>query len=156
MNDISDLFTLYTENISNRFISVLIYTALHLFGHSWRDIEQSLNAIGSMSANSAHKWSCILINQDLDEFSVDERVDKQNNSFWDCFLDLELEARQFVAKECSKKEESFTTETLAKFIDKRFYQLTGTNKTDSTFVRSIASCRLNLRRFRVKYSNNKG
>ncbi|CAF4306391.1 unnamed protein product [Rotaria socialis] len=43
----------------------------------------------------------------------------------------------------------------ANFIDDRFYQLTGTNKIDSTFVRSIASCRLDLRRFGAKFSNNK-
>ncbi|CAF4549106.1 unnamed protein product [Rotaria sp. Silwood2] len=129
---------------------------LRRFGHSWRDIDQFLHAIGGMSAKSAHKWSCILVNRDLDEFSIDERGGKQYDSFWNCFPDLELEARQFVIQECSKKEASFTAETLAKFIDERFYQLTGTNKIDSTFVRSIASCRLYLRRFGAKYSNNKG
>ena len=30
---------------------------------------------------SAHKWSCVLVNQDLDEFSIDEQGGKQNDSF---------------------------------------------------------------------------
>ena len=115
--------------------------ALRPFGHSWRDFDQFLNAICSMTAKSAHKWGYILVNQDLDEFSIDERGGKQNDSFWDCFPDLELEARPFVLQECSNKEASFVAEALAKFIDERFYQLTGTNKTDSTFDASKVSAR---------------
>ena len=94
----------------------MIYTALRRFGHSWRGIDQFLNAMDGMSTKSAHKWSCVLVNQDLEEFSTGERGGKQNDSFWNCFPDLELEARQFVIQECSKKEASFTTETLANLL----------------------------------------
>ena len=41
--------------------------------HSWRDIDKFLNVIGGVWAKSAHKWRSVLVNQDLDEVSIDER-----------------------------------------------------------------------------------
>ncbi|CAF1012892.1 unnamed protein product [Didymodactylos carnosus] len=58
-----------------------------------------------------------------------------------------MEARDFVFQECSKKEASFTAETLARFIDNRFYELNNLKKAEDKLIRSIESCRLDLRRF---------
>ncbi|CAF1476426.1 unnamed protein product [Rotaria magnacalcarata] len=68
--------------------------------------------------------------------------------------DLELEAKQFVYQECSKTEATFTVETLARFIDQRFYELNNLKKIDQQLVRSVESCRLDLRRFGVKFTAN--
>ncbi|CAF5177645.1 unnamed protein product, partial [Rotaria magnacalcarata] len=90
----------------------------------------------------------------FDEFTIDERGGKRGDSFWDCYPDLELEAKQFVYQECSKTETTFTVETLARFIDQRFYELNNLKKIDQQLVRLVESCRLDLRRFGVKFTAN--
>ncbi|CAF1539603.1 unnamed protein product, partial [Rotaria sp. Silwood1] len=156
VNDIGDLFEFCKEKINTRFISVLLYMSLRHFGHSWRDIDAFLRTIGGMTATSAHKWSTVLVNKDFDEFTAEERGGKRFDTFWDCYPDLELEARQFVTEECSKTEASFTAESLARFIDARFYQLNNMKKVDLELVRSVGSCKLDLRRFGAKYTANVG
>ena len=42
---------------------------------------------------------------------MEDRGGKRGDSFWDCYPDLELEAKQFIFEECSKKEATFTAET---------------------------------------------
>ncbi|CAF3305469.1 unnamed protein product [Rotaria sp. Silwood2] len=79
---------------------------LRYFGHSWRVIDAFSDNIGGTTAKTAHKWSSILVKNDFDEFTHDERGGKQGDAFWDCYPDLELEARNFVIEECSKKEAS--------------------------------------------------
>ncbi|CAF4459093.1 unnamed protein product, partial [Rotaria magnacalcarata] len=73
------------------------------------------------------------LNKDFDEFTIDERGGKRGDSFWDCYPDLELEEKQFVYQECSKIEATFTVETLARFIDQRFYELNNLKKIDQQF-----------------------
>jgi hypothetical protein len=156
LNDINDLFSFCTEKINTRFISVLMYMSLRHFGHTWRDVDAFLSEIGGMTAKTAHKWSNILVNKDFDEFTNEERGGKMTDAFWDCYPDLELEAKQFIIEECSKKEASFTAESLAIFIDHRFYELNNIKKDDKRLVRSVASCKLDLRRFGAKFTANAG
>ncbi len=156
LNDIGDLFCFCKNQINTRFISVLMYMSLRHFGHSWRDVDSFLTAIGGMTAKTAHKWSTVLVNQDFDEFTRDERGGHRGDSFWDCYPELELEAKQFVYDECSKKEASFTAAKLAKFVDDRFYELNNAKKVDQGLVRSVASCNLDLRRFGAKFTPNTG
>ncbi|CAF2006627.1 unnamed protein product [Rotaria magnacalcarata] len=94
------------------------------------------------------------LNKDFDEFTYEERGGKRGDSFWHCYPDLELEAKQFVFEECSKTEATFTAGTLARFIDQSFYELNNLKKIDQQFVRSVESCRLDLRRFGVKFTAN--
>ncbi|CAF5198015.1 unnamed protein product, partial [Rotaria magnacalcarata] len=87
-------------------------------------------SIGGTTIKTGHEWTNILVNKDFDEFTIDERSGKIGDSFWDCYPDLELKARQFVYQECSKTEATFTVET------------------------SVESCKLDLRRFGVKFTAN--
>ncbi|CAF3387027.1 unnamed protein product [Rotaria socialis] len=103
---------------------------------------------------TCHKWTNISVNKDFDEFTIDERGGKRGDSFWDCYPDSELEAKQFVYQECSKTEAAFTVETLARFVDQRFDELNNLKKIDQQLVRSVESCRLDLRRFGVKFTAN--
>ncbi|CAF4887447.1 unnamed protein product [Rotaria socialis] len=66
-----------------------------------------------------------------------------------------MEAKDFAFQECSKKEATFTAEKLAKFIDERFYDLNNLKKAEHKLIRSIESCRIDLRRFGYKYTENK-
>ena len=124
-----------------------MYMSLRRLGHSWRDVELFLTSIGGMTVKTCHKWANILVNKGFDEFTMEDRGD----SFWDCYPDLELEAKQFIFEECSKKEATFTAETLARFIDNRFYELNNVQKVDQQFVRSIEGCKLDLHRFSAKF-----
>ncbi|CAF4787568.1 unnamed protein product, partial [Rotaria socialis] len=130
LNDISDLFTFYKEQINLRFISVLIYMFLRHIGHKWRDVNSFLTSIGGTTKKTCHKWTNILVNKDFDEFTIDERGAKRGDSLWDCYPDLELGAKQFGYQEYSKTEATFTVETLARFIDQRFYELNNLKKID--------------------------
>ncbi|CAF5167870.1 unnamed protein product, partial [Rotaria magnacalcarata] len=79
---------------------------------------------------------------------------KSGDSFRDCYLDLESEAKQFVFEQSSKTEATFTVGTLVIFIDNRFYELNNLKKVDQRLVRSIESCKLDLRRFGAKFTAN--
>ncbi|CAF4175324.1 unnamed protein product [Rotaria magnacalcarata] len=123
-------------------------------GHTRRDVDYFLTSIGGMTIKTCHTWTNILVNKDFDEFTYEERGGKRGDSFWHCYPDLELEAKQFVFEECSKTEATFTAGTLARFIDQSFYELNNLKKIDQQFVRSVESCRLDLRRFGVKFTAN--
>lgn len=155
VDEIRDVLSFCKEQVNVRFLSVLLYMSLRHFNHSWREVDFFLSQIGGITAKSADKWSKILITQDFDAFTGDDRGGKRIDGFWDCYPDLEIEARQFVVEQCSKKESSFTVAMLPKFIDKIFYEVNDVEKDDSTLVRSIDSCRLHLRRFGAKYTANK-
>ncbi|CAF2156340.1 unnamed protein product [Rotaria magnacalcarata] len=124
------------------------------FSHSWKDVELFLTSIGSMTNKTCHEWKKILVNKDFDEFTIEERCGKRGDSFWDCYPDLELEAKQFVFEECSKIEAPFTSGTLVIFIDNLFYELNNLKKVDQRLVRSVESCKLDLRRFGAKFTGN--
>ncbi|CAF1264647.1 unnamed protein product, partial [Rotaria magnacalcarata] len=82
--------------------------SLRHFGHSWKDVESFLTSIDGMTNKACHKWTNILVNKYFDEFTIEERGRKRGDSFWDCYPDLELEAKKFVFEECSKTEATFT------------------------------------------------
>ena len=85
--------------------------SLQRLGHSWRDVESFLAAISGMTIKTCHKWANILVNKDFDDFTMEDRGRKKGYSFWDCYPDLELEAKQFIFEEYLKKEATFTAET---------------------------------------------
>jgi hypothetical protein len=128
--------------------------SLRRFGHSWRDVDAFLETVAVMTAKTAHKWSKILVNRDFDEYINEERGGKRDDTFRDCYPDLKLENRQFVSEECSKKEASFIAESLAKFVDDRFYEFNDIKTVDQRHIRSIESCRLDLRRCGAKFTTN--
>ena len=70
------------------------------------------------------------------------------------FPELENEAKAFVVGLCAKISAAFTIVDLAKYIDWRYYEITGTPKADDALVRSRESCRLNLRHWGAKFQLN--
>lgn len=155
LDQIRDLFTLCQEETNTRFITSLVYMLLRYFGHSWKDIDWFLAKISGTTAKTAHKWANVWMYEGFDEFINESRGGKKHDTFWDCYPDLEIEAKSFTVQECSKKEASFTAECLAKFIDRRFYELNDEIKVNNTYVRSVDSCRLDIRRFGARFTANK-
>ncbi|CAF1582223.1 unnamed protein product, partial [Rotaria sordida] len=46
--------------------------------------------------------------------------------------------------------------TLARFIDRRFYEITKLQKPDNDFIRSVQTCRLYLRKWGVRFEADTG
>ena len=117
MDDMKDVFSFCKKNLDNSYLSVLLYISLRHFGHSRRNIESFFLRIGRTTAKTAHARSNSLINRDFDEFVSDEHGGKRAESFWDCYPDIELEAKCFVIEQCSRKRSNFNAEMLSMFID---------------------------------------
>ena len=145
----------FQQNLDTRYLNVLPYISLRHFGHSWGIIKSFLLRIGGTTGKTAHDWSDILINGDFDEFISDKRAGKRSELFWDCYPDIELEAKCFVIEQCSRRKGNFNAEMHAMFIDSQFYEISETVKNDSEYVRSVESCRLDLRRFEAKFTSSK-
>ncbi|CAF4141033.1 unnamed protein product, partial [Rotaria sp. Silwood2] len=144
---IGDVFELCKRGCGSRKLSVLLYMVLRHFGHTWRAIDALLHDIDGNQCRVAHKWTKSFLTGDFNAFEDDGRDGKHSDGFYDLFPELETEAKVFVIESCSKKSADFSAIDLAKYLDKRFYELTQASKINDTLVRSSESCRLDLRRW---------
>ncbi|CAF4609996.1 unnamed protein product, partial [Rotaria sp. Silwood2] len=140
-----DVFEFCKNQCNVRYLSVLIYLTLRYFDISYKTTHTFLKDIGGLTGEVAHKWSNIFMNEKFDEIVGDARGGKRGDSFYDVYPELEQDARIFAVLECQKKAPSFKVYDLAQFIDKRFYEINNVIKTESNLVRSVQSCRLDLR-----------
>jgi hypothetical protein len=155
INDIADLFQLIKDKIGSKFITVLLYMTLRHFGLNWLQCNDFLKQINALTAQTAHKWANIFLFGDFDDFIKEERGGKQTSSFYDIFPDIELLAKSYSVQRCAVKAADFNVLELAKFIDDQFYLLTQTKKDpNDPLVRSVASCRLDLRRWGACFESN--
>ena len=152
--NIGDLFEICKLECGSRKLSVLVYMILRYFDQTWRNIDCFLQSIGGCKCQVAHEWTEIFLNGDLGTFEIEKRGGKHADGFYDFFPELENEAKAFVVESCAKKSAAFTTLDLAKYIDRRYYEITGTPKTDDALVRSPESCRLDLRHWGAKFQPN--
>ena len=135
-------------------MSVLIYLILRRFNISYEETHTFLKDIGGLTGGVAHKWSNLFTNEKFDEFVTDGRGGKRGDSFYNVYPELEAEAKTFAVSQCEQKVPSFTAYDLAHFIDKRYYEINNSNKTDSHLVRSDQSCRLDLRHWGAHFDTN--
>jgi hypothetical protein len=127
---------------------------LRRFNISYQETHTFLKDIGGLTGEVAHKWSNLFMNGKFDEFVTDGRGGKRGDSFYDVYTEIEAEARAFAVLQCEQKAASFTAYDLAHFIDKRYYEINNINKTDSHLVRSVESCRLDLRHWGACFDTN--
>ncbi|CAF4206429.1 unnamed protein product [Rotaria sp. Silwood2] len=151
---IADMFELCKRECGLRKISVLLYMILRNLGHTWRDIDTLLHQIGGNRCETAHKWADRFVEGDFDALEDDRRGGKHSDGFYDLFPELETEAKAFVIESCSRKSSDFSTVDLAKYLDKRFYEITQTSKINDALVRSVESCRIDLRRWGATFKPN--
>ena len=152
--DTADIFELCKNQCNIRYLSVLIYLILRRFNISYEETHTFLKDIGGLTGEVAHKWSNLLTNRKFDEFVTDGRGGKRGDSFYDVYPELEAEAKAFTVSQCEQQVPSFTAHDLAHFIDKRYYEINNSNKTDSHLVRSVQSCRLDLRHWGAHFDTN--
>ena len=150
--DIGDLAEMCKEICGIKYTSVLLYSVLRSFNVKWENIDEFFKSIGYMTAQASHKWASTFIKGDFEEFSADLRGGKQIDSFYDIFLDIEVDARAFAVAACLQKSAEFKAMHLAQFIDKKFYESTETQKKPSDdLIIPERSCRLDLRRWGAKF-----
>ena len=152
--NISDFFEICKLECDSRKLSVLVYMILRYFDQTWRNINCFLQSIGGCKCQVAHGWTKTFLNGDLGAFEIEKRGDKHADGFYDFFSELENEAKAFVVELCAKKAAAFTTLDLARYIGRRYYEITGTPKTEDPLVRYPASCRLDLRHWGAKFQPN--
>lgn len=153
--DISDMFELCTKKSNVKFISVLLYMALRHFGITWRTCDSFLIEIGALSSQTCQKWTDIFLSSDYDQFCTDNRGGKRCEEFYDVFPELESAAKSFSAERCANKSADFTASDLASFVDRKYYDLTNTAKdNNANLIRSVQSCRLDLRRWGARFESN--
>ena len=155
LHHISDIYSLCKETCNPKYLSVLLYMSCRHVGFSWRQTDDFLKNIGAMSIVSSHYHSQTFLNEDLSYFKLDGRGGKRGSDFWDEHSKLEIMARQFAVEGCNRKSANFTVQELAKYVDEKFYELTGLTKLDDHFVRTIESYRLDLRKWGIRYGTNK-
>ena len=73
--------------------------------------------IGTMRCVTANERVESFIDSDFDMFMKDERGGKRDDSFYDVYSEIEIDAKLFVADACSKKSANFTSIDFAKHID---------------------------------------
>ena len=146
MPTVGDLFQLCKTACGSRKISVLLYMLLRHLSHKWTQIDDLFQSIGAYHCETAHKWARVFINSDLEVFDEQGGGGKHCSSFYDMFPESETEAKVFAFESCSQKSADFTTLDMANFIDTRSYEITQTAKVSDALIRSVESCRLDLRR----------
>ncbi|CAF3196935.1 unnamed protein product [Rotaria socialis] len=154
VHSIADIFELCNVECGSRKISTLLYMTLRYLGHKWRNIDLFLRSVGGYTCQVAHGYAEIFLNGDISELESEKRGGKRFDSFYDLFPELEDEAKSFAIESCAKKSADFTTHDLAKYIDTRYYDVTGTTKTNDALIRSSESCRLDLRRWGARFLPN--
>ena len=148
---IGDVFESCKCQCGLRELSILVYMVLRHFDNTWRDIDVLLHNIGGNQCKIALKWAETFLIGDFDAFEDDRRGDNHSDGFYDLFPELEIEAKAFVIESCSEKSAAFSAVDLAKYLDKRFYELIQTSKINDTLVRSSESCRLDFRRWDANF-----
>lgn len=134
VEDIGDLYEMNKQEPSQRSLSVLLYLTLTHFGVSWRKIEEFMQHIGGMSAQTCHKWAETFIEEDYDDFVEENRGGKRGDSFFDTFPELEIKMKLYAIEGATRKNASFTSLELARYLDDQYYALTGEVRRVSSVV----------------------
>jgi hypothetical protein len=128
---------------------------LRYFEVKWIKCDDFFKVIGALTTRTAHKWAVAFLSGDFDEFISEGRGGKHIPSFYDVFPDIELLAKGYSLERCAAKAADFDAFELAKFINEQFYILNDIQKDpDDPLIRSVKSCRLDLRRWGARFESN--
>ena len=155
VDDVKDLFHMCKEQINTKHLSALLFMCLRHFGIRWRACDSFMKQIGAFGARTSQKWMEIFVSCDFDVFDREMRGGKRDHYLYDVFPELESEARTYAIQRCSSKSADFTALDLARFIDQAFCQISNMDKSmDTSLIRSVESCRLDLRRWGGRFKSN--
>ncbi|CAF1250957.1 unnamed protein product, partial [Didymodactylos carnosus] len=132
----------------------MIYMILRHLTLSWRDTDQFLSSFGTIGILTCHKWAKTFLCEDFNDSVSENRGGKHTDGFYDVFPQLEIQGRAFVVDVCAQKSSSFKAADLATFIDERYYKINNLKKSANNLIRSIESCRLDVRRWGGRHEAN--
>ncbi|CAF1029372.1 unnamed protein product, partial [Didymodactylos carnosus] len=155
LENINEVMAFCKQNCSAKCLSVLLYMSLRHFNVSCRNVDAFLSEIGGYRAATCHRQTDRLIHYGFEKFVAHARDGKRGDAFWDMYPNIEQEAREFSMEACTRKAASFTVEELAQFINDKYCEINGLPKKDSGYIRSVQSCRLDLKAWGITYSANK-
>jgi len=124
--------------------------------------KEILDMLNLMNIKTCHSWVKSMFDEDdLCIILKDERGKYKRKRFYDCYPELEQEAKAFSLKHATQKKSTFTVDELAKFIDKRFRELYGEelnlekSDKDGKLIRSKESCRVDLLMWGARWDSSK-
>jgi hypothetical protein len=136
-----------SEGYNLKMISVSLYMTLRHFDIIWRDFDLFLKEIGALTSQTCQKLFDSFTSGDFDQFCTDNHSGNRVEEFYDAFPELELAAKSFSIERCANKS--------ADFIDQKYYELKNTTKDkNGDLIRSVQSCRLDLRRCGARFDSN--
>lgn len=116
------------------------YLTLTHFGVTWRKTEEFMQQIGGMSPRTCHKWAETFIEEDYDDFVEDHRRGKRRDAFFDTFPELETKMKLYAIEGATRKNASFSSLELARYLDDQYYALTGEVRRFSSQLLIDCSC----------------
>ena len=155
VDNIADFFELCRSSCNLKYLSVLLYMTMRHFEVTWCDCDDFLKKIGALKSETAYKWTRSFVLGNFDQFCSEHRGGKHNSKLYDYFYELEVQGKIFALQQCLKKPANFTAKHLANVIDSKFYEITDAIKNDNDpLIRSLASCRLDLRKWGARFEQN--
>ena len=138
------LFEMCNGDCGSRKLSLLIYLLLRIFGQIWRYTDEPIHQVGAFRGRHAFKRAEKFLSGDFQTFVDEGRVGKVSPSFYVVYPDLEIEAKTFAVKDCSRKNASVTAADLGNFVDEKYYEITQQVKMSDDSVRSEINYRLDF------------
>ena len=93
LTDSGDIAEMCKLKCGTKYLSTLLYMSLRFFNIKWEDIDEYLNSIGVMTAESSNKWATLFVKGDYEVFSNDLRGGKRTDSFYDTFPEIEADGK---------------------------------------------------------------
>ena len=83
LHHIDGIYSLCKETCNPKYLLVLLPMSCRHVGLSWRQSDDFLKNIGAMSIVSSHYHSQTFLNEDMSDFTSDDRGGKRGSDFWD-------------------------------------------------------------------------
>ena len=162
-DNVSTLIDLFIDTLgewstlNNRILSIIVYLIIRLCGIKFQSTREILEKLNLMSINHCQSWlNSAFEEDDMTVVLKDERGNYKRIDFYETYPELEKEAKLFALEHATQKKCTFTVNELAKFINKRFFELYGDSfKEDfGELIRSEESCRTDLLRWGARWDSN--
>ena len=120
---LADFFPSFNA-IHLRVLSMIVYVTLRLANISYERVGEILKELNLNGvSNFSYCTNEFIANYDVYVVMRDRRGSYKRETFYDIFPNLENEARKFAMIGCSKKESSFSVQSLVEFVDRRVREL---------------------------------
>lgn len=148
------------SSIQTRVLSLMVYFIVSIFNIKYEEKRSILQDLNLINIKTCQSWICTILEEDdLCVILRDNRGTHKRNNFYELFPDIEKQAQLYALENASKKDSSFTVDSLAQHISKifkiQYNELYETLVNKDGLIRSNESCRVDLLRWGAKWDSNK-